>query len=435
MDRTVRTPKITRYLLSQRLTPTPSILKPWIVSLGMVTVGLVSCAPPQQISVHAQERSSATATQRSANRDRDVDALVNLGPRVAGTPIMEQASAYLIEEYRKVGYVATVQTFTYAKFIDQGSSLTVDGTAIQGRALQGTSAGDPTARLVAVPNLGRAADFATTNGKGAIAIVQRGEIPFAEKAQNAAAAGAIGLVIVNNRPGSFSGNLTGESTIPVLALSSEQGQPLLERSRRESLNATLTVNARRQEITGRNVIAHLEGVTQPKVLLGGHYDSVLGSPGANDNASGTAVVLAIARHLSRTPLARDAWFVAFDGEEDGLHGSRAFVKSATPPFLKGLKGMLNFDMVGVNNSLQVGGTSSLTQLAQVANSQLSTLGSSSGSDHASFAAAGVPVLFFHRGLDPNYHSPNDKTVDSKLLDETTQAGLNVIKRLLIPSPG
>ena len=81
--------------------------------------------------------------------------------------------------------------------------------------------------------------------------------------------------------------------------------------------------------------------------LGAHYDSVSGSPGANDNASGTAVVLEIALKLSGTPLARQAWFVAFNGEEDDLHGSKAFVNSAKSQFLSELQGMLNFDMVGL----------------------------------------------------------------------------------------
>ncbi|MDR9893598.1 M28 family metallopeptidase [Aetokthonos hydrillicola Thurmond2011] len=83
----------------------------------------------------------------------------------------------------------------------------------------------------------------------------------------------------------------------------------------------MNVNCYQQVITGRNIIARLEGVTQPKVILGGHYDAVSGSPGANDNASGTAVVLAIARRMAGTPLARQTWFVAFDGEEDGFNKS------------------------------------------------------------------------------------------------------------------
>lgn len=409
-----------------------------MASVGLVTLGLVSCNLPPALK--AQERQSTdvsptTIAQQSPvaqAKNSDVEALVNMGPRVAGTPVMEQASAYLQAEFRKAGYIATIQTFTYSKFVDQGSSLTIDGQSVAGQALQGTVPENLTARLVAVPNVGRAADFASVNVKGAIAIVARGGIPFGEKADNAAQAGAIGLVIVNNQAGNFAGTLNREVSIPVLAMSQEQGEPLMARSRQGTVNATLAVNARRQQITGRNVVAHLANVTQPKVLLGGHYDSVADSPGANDNASGTAVVLAIARNLANTDLARQTWFVAFDGEEDGLHGSRAFVKSANPDFLKGLKGMLNFDMVGVNEQLRASGSPELTKLAKVADSDVTMFGSSSngGSDHASFAAAGVPVLFFHRGLEPNYHKPSDKTINPQLLDETTQTALTVLRQLL-----
>ncbi len=361
----------------------------------------------------------------------DVQALVEFGPRVAGTPVMDKASSYLIQEYRKAGYVTDIQTFTYPKVEDLGSSLTAGNTTIKGRALNGTIAGKVTAPLVAVPNVGRPDDFAQVNAKGAIAIVRRGDIRFLEKAKNASAAGAIALVIVNTEPGNFSGALAGASKIPVLALAGVQGNPLLKRAQTEQLRANLNVNIQQRIVTGRNVVAHLKGVTQPSLLLGAHYDSVPGAPGANDNASGTAVVLEIARKLSGTSLARQTWFVAFDGEEDGLNGSKAFVSTAPSQFLSGLKAMLNFDMVGVNNNLRVGGTPSLTALAKATKSSISTFESSSGSDHAPFASADVPVLFFYRGQEPNYHTPNDKQVDPKLLDETAGVGLDVVKRLLV----
>ncbi|MFN6572641.1 M28 family metallopeptidase [Dendronalium sp. ChiSLP03b] len=361
----------------------------------------------------------------------NVQALVNMGARVAGTPVMEKASSYLIDEYRKVGYLTEVQTFNYQKFVDLGSNLTVNGAIIEGKALNGTIPGKLNAALVVVPNVGRTDDFAKLNVKGAIAIVRRGEIRFSQKAENAAAAGAIGLVIVNNEPGDLNGaTLVDSPKIPVLALSGERGNPLLNQAQNPSINVSLNINAQRQIVTGRNIIAHLPGVTQPKIILGGHYDSVPGSPGANDNASGTAVVLAVARNLHNTNLARQAWFVAFDGEEDGLHGSRTFVNTAAPEFLSGLKGMLNFDMVGVNNQLRIGGTSSLTAFTKTIDPNAKNFAANGGSDHAPFADKNVPVLFFYRGQEPNYHTPNDKTIDPKLLNATTQVALDIVKKLL-----
>ncbi|BAY22477.1 putative aminopeptidase [Calothrix sp. NIES-2100] len=408
----------------------------WLkAALVAVMVSLPTACTIQSNRINNINASLPKAEAQESDRPHpiyaDVQALVNFGPRVAGTPVMEKASAYLIERYRQAGYVAQVQTFNYEKFLDLGSNLIVNGTTIEGKALKGSINAKLSAPLVAVPNFGEPNDFAKVRVKGAIAIVRRGKIRFSQKAKNAAAAGAIGLVIVNNKPGNLTGaELAEKVTIPVLGISGDRGHPLLVQTAK--VNVSLNVNAQQQVVTGRNVIAHLPGVNQPKLILGGHYDSVESSPGANDNASGTAVVLRIASNLANTNLAHQVWFVAFDGEEDGLYGSQAFVETAKPEFLAGLKGMLNFDMVGVNNQLLIGGTSSLTAIAQTVDSDIKPLGSYGygGSDHASFANKNVPILFFFRGDEPNYHSENDKTVDPKLLDEASQVGLGIVKQLL-----
>ncbi len=375
---------------------------------------------------------AATAREPAGS---DVAALVNFGPRVTGTAAAERASAYLLTEYRQAGYVARLQTFTYSRFEDLGSNLRIDGRLLEGRALAGSAAGTLEAPLVAVPNLGRPADFSSVNVRGAVAVVRRGEIRFLEKARNAAAAGAVGLVIVNSRPGPLVGSLGGEVNIPVLTVSGSSGEPLLSPVQASQPVVsqpvvTLRVNGRQRIVVGRNVIAHLPGVTQPSALLGGHYDSVPGSPGANDNASGTITVLTLARRLANTPLARQVWFVAFDGEEDGLHGSRALVSQAEPEFLRGLKAMLNFDMVGVNDQLLVAGADPLVALVKQSDPGIATFRSDSGSDHTPFQTAGVPTLFFHRGPDPNYHSPRDLSVDPKLLNTTAQLAAEVLQNLL-----
>jgi hypothetical protein len=408
--------------------------KPWLKVV--LATSLVITPVAYAIKFNTIKAIEPTVKQRTLNQTSnqaytDVQNLVNMGPRVAGTPTNEKASAYIEQKYHKAGYRTRIQTFTYSKFRDLGSSLTVDGTNIKANVFKGSAPGQLSARLVAVPNFGRANDFATVNVKGAIALVKRGEIRFSEKVTNAVNAGTVGVVIVNNKSGNLTGGaLTEKSPIPVLGISGDEGNKLYARA---PLTINLNANGQNIDVTGRNVIAYQEGVTQPRVILGGHFDTVEGAPGANDNASGTAVVLDIARRVAKTPLARQAWFIAFDGEEDGLHGSRAFVETATPQFLSELKGMMNFDMVGVNNKLLIGGSSDLTKLAQVVQPKADLFGangSNGASDHAPFASKGVPILFFYRGMEPNYHTPNDKTVDPKLLDETTQAGLDIFKRLI-----
>lgn len=367
---------------------------------------------------------------RAGRAAADVTALAAFGPRIGGSAAQEGASAYLVAEYRKAGYEADVRTFSYERFDDLGSRLSLAGQATDGRALQGSPAGTVTARLVAVPGFGRPADYAGLDARGAIAIVRRGELRFSEKATHAAAAGAAALVVVNQTPTDFGGALAAGATIPVLGLSGASGGPLLERAERERVEATIEVRTERRAVEGRNVVARLPGVERPRVLLGGHYDSVPGSPGANDNASGTAVVLEIARAAAGTPLARQAWFVAFDGEEDGLEGSQAMVAAAGREWLGNLSAMLNFDMVGVNDGLMVGGTESVVRAALASGARLTSFDSDGGSDHASFLSAGVPAAFFYRGQEPNYHLPTDRELASRLLDETADAGLKTLAALV-----
>ncbi len=380
------------------------------------------------VTVQSSVRSSLTSYSRV---NRDAEALVNLGSRVAGTPTSEKALAYLNSEYQKAGYKTEVQTFTYPKFEDRGSNLEIDGNIVSGRALNGSPSGSPCAAIAVVPNLGREEDFHQVNVKGKIAVVRRGEIRFSDKASNAEASGAVGLIIVNNAEDNFSGTLGKKINIPVLSVSGKQGKSLLQNTD-NSQQATLKVDIVRRLVTGRNLIARQANSTQPKAIIGGHYDSVAGSPGANDNASGTAVVLELARRLAGTPQADRVWFVAFDGEEDGLHGSRVFVDNATPQFLSQLSGMVNFDMVGINKELRVGGTPSLATPIEkdYSNYSLSQIGAIGGSDHVPFANAKVPVLFFTRGLDPNYHTPKDLKVNPHLLNETVEVGLEVARQLL-----
>lgn len=363
----------------------------------------------------------------------DVQALVEFGPRVAGSANIERASEYLIDRYRKAGYQTEIQTFTYPKFADLGSTLSVEGRSIEVWAMVHSIAGTPTGKLVTVPNFGSAADFAQVPVAGAIVIVKRGGgLSFAQKIEAAAQAGAIGVIVVNTQPEPIRGMLLKPPAIPAVSVSSQVGQSLYDRAQNSEI-VTLTVKTQSNAI-GRNIIAHLPGVTQPKLIIGAHYDSVEGSPGANDNASGTAVVLGLARNLSPA-IARQVWLISFDGEEDGLKGSAAFVDRATPQFLTALKGMINFDMVGVNDQLLLDSSGTFSTLLKhtpmLASTKSVAVDSSQfgSSDQASFKSQNVPTLFFLRGKEPNYHSPKDTAVNPALLIETQQTALEIISQL------
>lgn len=172
------------------------------------------------------------------------------------------------------------------------------------------------------------------------------------------------------------------------------------------------------------------------VIIGAHYDHVgLGftggsrtdeygvvHPGADDNASGTAALLAVASSLKARyaqavePDIRSVLFLGFSAEEMGLIGSRHFTKSNQIP-AAAVSAMLNIDMVGRmrDDTLEVAGTGTAEGFADLLKPLFDTSGlkikpSPGGrgpSDHASFYAAGIPVLHFFTGLHAEYHTPRD----------------------------
>jgi len=196
--------------------------------------------------------------------------------------------------------------------------------------------------------------------------------------------------------------------------------------------ASLTVNVRTTRATVNNVLAYLPGKTDEYVIIGAHYDhlgrgnfdslapSQIGQihPGADDNGSGTAGVLELARLLApmKGQLQRGVLFMSFAGEELGLLGSAAWVKDPTRPLDKAVA-MLNMDMIGRINNQKVyiggvgtGSTLKATVEQAATNSGFKieySPGGYSSSDHTSFVAKKIPVLFFFSGLHSDYHKPSD----------------------------
>ena len=138
--------------------------------------------------------------------------------------------------------------------------------------------------------------------------------------------------------------------------------------------------------------------------------------GADDNASGVSAILFLAEYIAKNPLKRSVIFVSFNGEEEGLLGSAYFTKHSPVPIEK-IVFMMNFDMVGrmKERKLNVFGTGSSTTFDKVVDSvaTIDTLMLTKGtegygpSDHASFYAAKIPVLFLFTGAHSDYHMPTD----------------------------
>ncbi len=207
-----------------------------------------------------------------------------------------------------------------------------------------SGSGDVTASLQAV-DLDLPPTGASTSGcesddfvgftPGNIALIQRGTCYYSTKALNAQDAGAVGVIIFNegNTPDRIPlmyGTLGGPGVnIPVQSASFALGEELYDLTLVGDVEVYMFVDTITEERTSQNVIGTLEGL-QPEqgiVYIGGHYDSVSGAPGANDDASGVAATLEAARVLSTKGHRTKATlkFIAFGAEEIGLDGSYWYV--------------------------------------------------------------------------------------------------------------
>lgn len=182
--------------------------------------------------------------------------------------------------------------------------------------------------------------------------------------------------------------------------------------------------------TAVNVIAYLDNKAANTVVIGAHYDHLgMGGEGslyregeaihngADDNASGVAMLLHLADSLQKkdSPKMNNYLFIAFSGEEEGLLGSNFFIKNPTIDTKK-VTYMLNIDMVGrlnSENTLAVYGLGTSPILKQTVNANagdLKIIENESGvgpSDHTSFYLADIPVLHFFTGQHEDYHKPSD----------------------------
>jgi hypothetical protein len=228
------------------------------------------------------------------------------------------------------------------------------------------------------------------------------------------------------------------------------------------LDVSITTNVVREQRTGNNVVAYLpataptSGVSKPWVALGAHYDHLghgeNGSSladkadagkihyGADDNASGTAAVLAVGDALAGQPRRRNVILALWSGEEIGLVGSNAFV--TTPPVpLDQLAAYINFDMVGrvQDNKLtvQAAGTSDawgrLLEQANVAAGfdLIVQRDPYQPTDVASFNLANVPCLNFFTGTHVDYHKPSDTAdkINYEDLDRVAEFAAAIVRRI------
>lgn len=294
---------------------------------------------------------------------------------------------------------------------------------------------------------------------------------FRNKVYNAKDRGAVAVIIFNQEPGEgetdalfrVDASTPDDYGIPAFHVTRAVADGVLKRGgldsptdlqkrldRGESASAALghvmasgRAGFNRETTETRNVIGKLRGYgpdADEYVVIGGHYDHLgVSIPmsrtfkdgklaeaetqpqihnGADDNASGIAGIIEIARLLKEKKPNRSAVFIAFTAEESGLHGSKYFVDNPTIP-LDRVSAMLNLDMVGrldaSKNEVQIFGAPSgeeFGEFVEVAAKKASLKTAPSPdtggrSDHAPFIRKGIPAMHFFSGHHPDYHKPSD----------------------------
>ncbi len=411
----------------------------------MVLVPVLSWSQSKRKKRIAEEKANAVLV---ASLKSHVQYLADdqLEGRLTGSKGEELAMQYLVQQYQQMGIEAKgtngyVQEFEIkeGKQVDAATRLVVEDQTL-------------TIRKDYFP-LPYSANK-SAQGKPAIALTEKGQPWFfdlqdvlednqnnphfdientiKQQAAHAVSKGATALFVYNssNRVDNIQFNKNDTSallSIPVIYITKEG---IKKHFADESASYAISVNVSLSEKKrkARNVIAFLNNNAANTVIIGAHYDhlgygedkSALDTfhavhNGADDNASGTAALLELARMLKvKAPTNNNYLFIHFSGEELGLLGSKYWLENPTVKITPNY--MINMDMVGrydTSHKLTVGGYGTSPVWGEVwkgLNSNLIIKFDSTGSgpsDHASFYRANIPVQFFFTGSHPDYHKISD----------------------------
>jgi hypothetical protein len=260
---------------------------------------------------------------------------------------------------------------------------------------------------------------------------------------------------VTGRPSAFYGQLSPDQALPGAWISTELAETLLAgsgdesnpdrlRTLQEQLNNAPSARSRLanryaslhwkttiEDGLLTNVVGMIPGTGPDTIIIGAHRDHFgrpagLLFPGADDNASGTAIVLEVARALGKIGLRpqRTILFLSFSGEERDLLGSRLYTSRPVIP-LGSTKAMINIDHAGVGNRLLTVGITELKKStvkdagwAVGLVNKLDLYGFFPGGDHVPFKEAGIPtVTIVSGGVHPHFHQPTDTadTINPEIL--------------------
>ena len=432
-------------------TPTaPRVLTPKPTQTPAPTVAPVPSPPA--VTMLPTQTPSPTATAAptavpvtpvpSALQDEVYDFLESLttehSPRESVTDEELAAAMYLEETLSDLGYDTGLSDFTVEQTLSEvivASGAANDTEQIMSLPIYLSAEVGATGPLVFV-GLATEDDMPAGRLKGMVALVERGQITFEEKVNRVANAGAVAAIVFNNQRGLFRGQLESPSDIPAVAVSMGDGDRLLEMLMSGETTSSVLVETGLHP--SRNVIADRPSADSAAktVIIGAHYDTTPNTQGANDNGSGTSVVVTIAKHVADREFPFNLRIILFGAEELGLFGSRHYVNELDDDDIRDILAMINFDALGSGSSLTITGDDDLVNQVTTfsrgvgipAHREAMSFGSS---DHAPFERIGIPVVAILADDLSRINSPADELqfVDPSLLGWSADIGIELLDSL------
>ncbi|MFD2371922.1 M28 family peptidase [Brevibacillus sp. GCM10020057] len=377
-------------------------------------------------------------------------------PRPPATESEFAAAVYVASQLRSYGYQAVLQPFTYYTYRQPSTlSLSVEGwtgAKWEARGFTYGPNGVGTGEIVAC-GLGTAQDLQDGRARGKIALVQQGGTTFAEKVRQAAAAGAAAVIISYDRETKEQASL-GEPldmAVPVISVPKEQGRRLQAMLEKGPVKATVKVDGGlsiRQ--TSYNIVATKKADTQgtgQTILVTAHHDSAARSPGANNGASGVAVLLEVARMLAERPTDTEVRFVSFGAASAGEKGPAAYVASIPHAERKNIIAAFCLDAVGSDDA----GTLTVTSASGAKNLPV-TLAEAGGAvfstawndraelsgDYLPLEAAGIPAAWLTRAPADTWRDQPEDTMEKiskERLKEAAKVVFAAVSRIADPASG
>ena len=326
------------------------------------TAKLLECVTAEGVREHQ------AAFQQIAN--------ANGGTRASGTPGFDASADYVVDTMTAAGYNVTRQPFEFA-FFRENSTPELDRVSPSPKTyvhnvdfitMDYSGSGEPTENLQAVdvmipPGAAPNSSDSGCTGEpdfagfvpGNIALIQRGTCSFAEKAANAEAAGASGVIIFNEgqpgRTATLAGTLGGPGiNIPVTGVSFAFGQEQYNLLQSGPVVFHMMTDTESENRMTENIFAETKtGNPNNVVMAGAHVDGALAGPGINDNGSGASTLLEIAENMRKVKPNNKVRFAWWGAEENGLLGSEYYVGTASDETLDAIALYLNFDMLGSPN--------------------------------------------------------------------------------------